>query len=52
MNILKRIGGAITGDRKYTANDMRRLAEFVRSREGRRLTAELIRQTDSLTKRM
>ena len=51
MNILKRIGGAITGDRKYTANDMRRLAEFVRSREGRRLTAELIRQTDSLTKK-
>lgn len=22
MNILKRIGGAITGDRKYTANDI------------------------------
>lgn len=32
-------------------NDMRRLAQFMQSRQGRRLTAELVMQTDALTKK-
>lgn len=40
-----------TGREVYSRYDVRRMAQFVNSGKGRRLTANLIRQTDSLTKK-
>ena len=51
MNILQKIGNIFTGGQTYSSAEVHRIAEFVKSKEGRRLTAELIRQTDSLTKK-
>ena len=51
MNLLQTIKTRMTGGRTYTSDDMRRLYTFLKSKEGRRLTAELIQQTDSLTKK-
>lgn len=51
MNVLQKIGNIFTGRQAYSSAEVRRIAEFVKSKEGRRLTAELIRQTDSLTKK-
>lgn len=51
MNLLQTIKNRMTGGRTYTSDDMRRLYTFLKSKEGRRLTAELIQQTDSLTKK-
>ena len=51
MNVLQKIGNIITGRQAYSSAEVQRIAQFVKSKEGRRLTAELIRQTDSLTKK-
>ena len=51
MNLFQTIKTSMTGGRTYTSDDMRRLYTFLKSKEGRRLTAELIQQTDSLTKK-
>ena len=54
MDIKNRILNAfksLRGGTVYTPNDMRRLANFVRSKEGIRLTAEIMQQTDALTKK-
>ena len=47
----QRLAKAVTGQELYSQNDVRRIAEFVRSKNGRRLTAELVRQTDALTQK-
>ena len=51
MDLIKTIRQKFSGDRRYTGEDMQRLYRFLKGREGRRATAELIRQTDSLTKK-
>lgn len=51
MDLINKIKTAVYGSRTYSDYDVRRIIQFVKSKEGRRLTAELIRQTDSLTKK-
>ena len=54
MDILQRIKSAystLSGNRVYTQTDMQRVVSLMRSEKGRRLTAELMRQTDTLTKK-
>ena len=51
MNVLQKIGNIFTGRQAYSSAEVRRIAEFVKSKEGRRLTAELIRQTDQKGRR-
>lgn len=51
LNRLKNAYATITGGEVYTKYDMQRLARFVKSKEGLRLTAQLMQQTDSLTKK-
>lgn len=51
MNILQKIGHIFTGEHVYSSEEVQRIAAFVKNKEGSRLTAELIRQTDSLTQK-
>lgn len=54
MDILQRIKSAystLSGNRVYTQTDTQRVVSLMRSDKGRRLTAELMRQTDTLTKK-
>lgn len=54
MDFLSRIKtayAAVTGEQIYSRYDMQRLAKFTRSKQGLRLTAQLLQQTDTLTKK-
>ena len=54
MDFLSRIKtayAAVTGEQIYSRYDMQRLAKFARSKQGLRLTAQLLQQTDTLTKK-
>lgn len=51
FNFFKNLTHRLTAKDLYTENDVRRIAQFVKSKEGRRLTAELIQQTDALTQK-
>lgn len=51
MGLIRNIREAFGGRRIYTQKDVDRLVQFARSRQGLKLTAELMRQTDSLTKK-
>lgn len=54
MDFLSRIKTAytaVTGGQIYSRYDMQRLAQFTRSKQGLRLTAQLLQQTDTLTKK-
>ena len=51
LNRLKTAYTAVTGGQIYSRYDMQRLAQFARSKQGLRLTAQLMQQTDALTKK-
>lgn len=50
MDLLK-LYRKVTGQQIYSQYDVQRIAQFVKSRQGRRLTASLVQQTDALTKK-
>ena len=51
LNRLKTAYAAVTGEQVYSRYDMQRLAKFARSKQGMKLTAQLLQQTDALTKK-
>ena len=51
LNRLKTAYAAVTGGQVYSRYDMQRLAKFARSKQGMKLTAQLLQQTDALTKK-
>ncbi|MCD8295438.1 MAG: DUF935 domain-containing protein [Clostridia bacterium] len=51
MGLISNIREVFSGRPVYTQNDVDRLVKFAKSRQGIKLTAELMRQTDSLTKK-
>ena len=51
LNRLKTAYTAVTGGQVYSRYDMQRLAKFARSKQGMKLTAQLLQQTDALTKK-
>ena len=51
LNRFKTAIEAVRGGEIYSRYDMERLARFARSKEGIKLTAQLLQQTDSLTKK-
>lgn len=51
LNRFKTAIEAVRGGEIYSRYDMARLARFARSKEGIKLTAQLLQQTDSLTKK-
>ena len=51
LNRLKTAYTAVMGGEVYSRYDMQRLAKFARSKQGVRLTAQLMQPTDALKKK-